>query len=76
MFLIQQSDDNPSGHYYDVVKSNCEKCKKWTYEEKSCQAKNDKAKIEDCHKYGEHLMSKKCFKKDITQGICVGCNEV
>ena len=63
-----QSDDDPSGHYFDEAKNSCEKCQKWIYTEKSCQSKNDEASKEDCHQYGEHLLSKTCFKKDITKG--------
>jgi len=68
-----ESDDDPSGFYYDGDQKKCEKCKKWTYAEKSCSKKNKDAKNEDCHEYGEHLLNKKCFSKVITKDDC-GCD--
>ena len=63
-----QSADAPSGHYFDKNKDTCEVCKKWTYKEISCRPKNEAANNEDCHEYGEHLLNRKCFKKNIVKG--------
>ena len=73
-----QSDDHPSGFYFDEKNKKCEKCKKWTYTEKSCAKRNEDAKNEDCHEYGEHMLNKKCFNKDIIVGkkICQGQNKL
>ena len=72
ILLIIQIDDEPSGFFYDLKTKKCAKCKKWTYPEKSCAQKDEDAQREDCHEYGEHLLNKKCFIKDVIKGADVG----
>jgi len=68
-----QSVDVPSGCYFDEVKSTCEKCKRWSFEEKSCKSRNAAALVQECPINGRSLMHKKCFKKDIIKDDC-GCD--
>lgn len=69
----EQVDDEDGGHFYGAESQSCEKCKKWTYEKKSCKDKNVAANEADCHKYGANQLDKKCFTKKMGLDDC-GCD--